>query len=135
MSINNIFISSYLYITIAFDFYWFLIVAKESIKWVVFLFSQLDLLVRAYSRWKNNGCNIQARRQKIVNFHKNGGFLVVFKDKRCNYYMYIKSRMWAAYIFIVDCLSPVLSALYFQGQHWQKWFLNHKLWGEGRESR
>ena len=31
-------IKDYLYINIPFDFCWFLIVAKESFKWVVFLF-------------------------------------------------------------------------------------------------
>ena len=37
----KIIIKDYLDITIAFDFYWFLIVAKESVKWVLFCFFQI----------------------------------------------------------------------------------------------
>ena len=37
--------------------------------------------------------------KKIVNWHKNGSFSVVFKVKGCNYHMYIISRVCPTYIF------------------------------------
>ena len=58
--------------------------------------------------------------KKIVNWHKNGGLSVVFKGKVYNYPTYIKFRICPTYIFIVDCLSPFYSALYFQGPRSQK---------------
>ena len=94
------------YIAIAFDFFWFLMVANEWIKGVVFLFfffsffPNFDLLARAYSRWKKNGCNIQTKGQKIVNWHKNRCFSVAFKGKGCNYDMCTKSRICSGYIFV-----------------------------------
>ena len=75
----------YLDITIAFDFCWFLIVAKESVKWVAFLFLLTCFLPRAHSRWKKNGYNIQAKEQKIVNLHENEGFSVVLKARSANF--------------------------------------------------
>ena len=59
----------------------------------------------------------QTKEQKIANWHKNGGFSVVFKGKGCNSHMYIKSRIYTANILIVDCLSPFYLPLYFQGLH------------------
>ena len=79
-------IKDYLYITIAFVFCWFLIVAKKSQSNELFVFFP-NLI---YLPGRRNGCNIQGKRQKIVNLHKSGGFSVIFKDKECNYCMYMR---------------------------------------------
>ena len=43
-----------------------------------------------------------------------------FKGQRVQLLHVYRSRICPAYIFIVDCLSPFYSALYFQGPRWQK---------------
>ena len=45
--------------------------------------------------------------------HKNLGFSLDFKSEGYSYWMYIKSRVCPAYIFIDDCLSPFLFGIIF----------------------
>lgn len=45
------------------------------------------------------------------------------------YCMYVKTRIFPAYIFIFDNLSPFYSALHFQEPPWQKWCLKFRLSG------
>ena len=57
--------------------------------------------------------------KKIVKLGQKSRLLSSFKGKGCICYMYIKSRICPAYIFI-DCLSSFYSSLHFVGPHWQK---------------
>ena len=61
---------------------------------------------------KGMGVIFKQKEKKVVNLLENGDFSVVFKGNGCSYCIYciyIKFRIFPAYFFIVDCLSPHIS--------------------------
>ena len=67
-------IKDYLYIIVVFDFCWFLIVTKESIKWVVFSFFPNLIYLPRHTLDRKELAQIPTKGQKVVNWYKNGGF-------------------------------------------------------------
>ena len=82
-----------------FWFCWFLTVVKELIICVFFLFFSLTWFTcQNILDEKGMDAIFKQKNKKIVNWHKNGSFSVVFKDKGCNYHMYTISRVCPTYI-------------------------------------
>ena len=92
----------------------------------------LCLILEAVTQWfwtkRSLKCRCNPWKIHAEKFVFNSSFRLEVKGKECNYCMYIKSRICHAFIFIVDCLSSFYSALYFQGQLWQKWYLKFRFW-------
>ena len=87
------------YLSIAFDFVDFWQLLKSwSYVFFSFFFPNLIYMPEHILDEKGMDAIFKQKDKKIVNWHKNGSFSVVFKVKGCYYHMYIISRVCPTYI-------------------------------------